>query len=640
MYNYSIMPLDIEHIDEICADVERQYKDKISDCVLFMFKIVPEGIPTIDKAKIQCEKYRLFRDRLAEKGIECGILVQCTIGHGYALNENASFQPVIAFSDGAEKSTYCPYDEGIREYFFNQFATIAKENPKVIMVDDDFRLMFRPSEACACPLHLKRLEEVSGEKFTRETLRKRIYDDKDKRILELYNKTQGESLIDAAKAMRAGIDSVDPSIQGVFCICGIYTEYGAEIEEALAGEGNPKILRINNGRYCSPGARDFSGIMYRAALQMEVLKGKVDIYLAETDTCPQNRYSTGAYPLHSHFTASIIEGCSGAKHWITRLAAFEPKSGEAFRKVLGKHAGFYDALSKLVPKLNHIGCRIPLYNYQRMLLGTGSGSKLNCWHDHILERFGIPIYFAHDFGGALFLGGDDDEIYSDSELLEQLSGTIFIESYTAEKLCKRGFSKYLGVEIKEFGGKKSGEILHINGNKVNSQIGTREIVPLTDSVKWESTVFFLKNGKDRIPLFPGVSSFKNELGGTVYVFCGTPETKFWYTEAFSFLNESRKLQFVDLLKRTGNLPVYYKGDEEVLLRAANIEGTDELFCTVFNIGLDPIEEIELAVEKDVKQVEMLDCSGERVVVDFIKTEDGIIVKKSANTHMPVILFLK
>lgn len=639
MYNYSIMPLDIEHIEEICADVERQYKDKISDCVLFMIKIVPEGTPVIDKAKMQCEKYRLFRDKLTEKGIECGILVQNTIGHGQGLNEKASFQPYVAFSDGSERNTYCPYDEGIREYFYNQFATIAKEKPKVIMVDDDFRLMFRPTEACSCPLHLKRLKELSGEEFTRESLRKRIYDDKDEKILELYNKTQGESLIDAAKVMRAGIDSVDPTIQGVFCICGNYTEYGAEIEEALAGEGNPKILRINNGRYCSPGARDFSGIMYRAALQMEVLKGKVDVYLAETDTCPQNRYSTGAYPLHSHFTASIIEGCSGAKHWITRLHAFELKSGEAFRKVLGKHSGFYDALSKLVPKLKHIGCRIPLFNYQRMLLGTDN-SKLNCWHNFVLERLGLPIYFSHDFGGALFLGGDDDEIYSDSELFEQLSGTVFVESYTAQRLCNRGFSKYLGVDVKDFKGKKSGEILHINGNKANSQIGTKELVPLNDTVKWESTVYFLKDGKDKIPLFPGVSSFKNELGGTVYVYCGTPETRFWYTEAFSFLNESRKAQFVDLLKRTGNLPIWYKNDEEVLLRAANVEGTDEMFCCLFNIGLDPIDEIELGIEKNVESVSMLDCNGKRAQLNFIKTDDGIIVKKSLGIHNPVVLFIK
>ncbi len=29
-------------------------------------------------------------------------------------------------------------------------------------------------------------------------------------------------------------------------------------------------------------------------MQVEKLKGKVDILQAETDTCPQNRYSTGA----------------------------------------------------------------------------------------------------------------------------------------------------------------------------------------------------------------------------------------------------------------------------------------------------------------------------------------------------------
>ena len=73
------------------------------------------------------------------------------------------------------------------------------------------------------------------------------------------------------------------------------------------------------------------------AENMEHLKGIVDIYLAETDTCPHNRYSTSAAMLHGHFTASILEGATGAKHWITRNTATEVNSGKAFRKTLIKY---------------------------------------------------------------------------------------------------------------------------------------------------------------------------------------------------------------------------------------------------------------------------------------------------------------
>ena len=58
---YSIMALDVDHIDEICNDINWQYETGVANCVLFMFKLVPEGDPLINKAKIQGEKYKIFK---------------------------------------------------------------------------------------------------------------------------------------------------------------------------------------------------------------------------------------------------------------------------------------------------------------------------------------------------------------------------------------------------------------------------------------------------------------------------------------------------------------------------------------------------------------------------------------------------
>lgn len=570
------------------------------------------------------------------------MLVQATIGHGYPLNRPFGFTPLKQLADGKDISTCCPYDEDFREHFYQQFATIAKRKPKLIMVDDDFRLMWRPGKGCACKLHSARVSELLGEEMDQEKLYKSIFEEKNERVRAAFIETQRESLLGAAKMMRAGIDSVDPTIPGAFCICGNSTEFGEEIAKILAGEGNPTIVRVNNGNYTPAGARLVTRSFYYAAYQIQQLPN-TDAILAETDTCPQNRYSTGAYSLHTHFTGTILEGASGAKHWLTRLSAFELKSGEMYRRVLTKYSKFYQALSDLVPKLLWLGCRVPVPARPNHL---PVDVRNNEWHICVLERLGLPLYFSAKQGGALFLDGDDDQYYTDEELREIFRGTVFLSAETAENLVKRGFEKEMGVLVRAWNGRYGGtEVLKINGNPCKSQMGLMEIVPLDDAVESLSTVVHVPDGKTREPLFPGVTKYQNALGGTVVVFSGTPKAKFNFQEAFSFLNESRKLQMVKLLKESGNLPVWYPGDAEVYLRAANVldahgKETDELFCAFFNIGLDPIDEIELCTEAEIAAVEMLTPDGQRAECTF-RNEDGkLVVETPAEILHPVMLFLK
>ena len=142
-----------------------------------------------------------------------------------------------------------------------------------------------------------------------------------------------------------------------------------------------------------------------------------------------------------------------------------------------------------------------------------------------------------------------------------------------------------------------------------------------------------------IVCFPATTVFKNSLGGTAVVFCGTPVTKFNYLEAFSFLNESRKRQFIDILQELGELEVYYPGDEEVYLRAARMPDSS-LFVCLFNIGLDPIDEIELAVSGEVSGIELISQTGKRIPLEFKKTGDRVLINRSANVLAPVALIMR
>jgi hypothetical protein len=368
----------------------------------------------------------------------------------------------------------------------------------------------------------------------------------------------------------------------------------------------------------------------------------VDIFLAETDTCPQNRYSTSAALLHAHFTASILEGATGAKHWITRLGAYEPASGKAYRKKLAKYKGFYEALCTYAKELRPFGCRIPLTLMQNYAFTPSEwGLNLSPWATCVLERLGLPLYFGNEGEGAVFLDDFSADGFDDNEIIKFLSGTIIMSVGAAEKLCKRGFGDYLGVRVASYeeatkavaGGEAVG------GIAMTAQYGRRELIPTDPSTEWLSEVFH-KNTltEEREPLYPGVTRFENSLGGEVIVFSGTPDAPYSYATAYSMLNETRKKQFIDILEKRDNLPVYYPEDAELYLRAGRLEG-GEIMAAAFNLSFDALEELPLVIRGNATKIERLNECGERVECAF-EVRDGVTyVKESLAAIEPMVLFI-
>lgn len=641
MHTYTIMPMFPQHREQICRDILDQYARGIADTALFMIKLVPEGDPPIRKAEIAVQEYDRFRDTLGAAGATCGILVQCTIGHGYPLNRMFPFQRYVNLTDGEEENIVCPFDEAAREYFREQFAILAAHRPSVIMVDDDFRLLNRMGKGCACALHLARFNERAGTNLDRATLyerlRRRKEDGECERLARIFEEVQEESLLGAARAMREGIDRVDPALPGVFCGCG--TDPSGEIAHILAGEGNPAVIRVNNGNYTAPGARNLSQVMYRAATQIHLAANRADVYLAETDTCPQNRYSTAAVSLHAHYAATILEGASGAKHWITRLSSFEPESGTAYRDKLAEYAGFYRALAKEVPKLRPFGCRIPLATHVPFDFSTPPYTHApNGWTNCVLERLGFPMYFGDAGEGAVFMDDETPDLFGDEEIQNMLGGMMILSATAAQKLNERGFSADTGVRVRPWEGKNTaGEYLFESGNTCSVQVGRKELIPCPGA-QIDSMVYHVPDGVRHENLFAGSVCFDNPRGGRVITFCGTPSAAFTYTEAFSFLNASRKRQLIRLLREGGHLPLYYPADAEVMLRGAYTE-KGELFCAFFNLGLDPLDAVQLCVQTPVRHVERLTKEGKRETLTF-REKDGIYrIDVPALTLEPVILFL-
>lgn len=642
MHYYSIMRLNMEHIDEYCEDIKKQCETGVSDCALFSMPLVPEGNPPTDKAGIMVEQYKKYKEKLDAMGIRNGILVQCSIGHGYRLGELFPFTQCENIIDGKKEYICCPYDDDFCEFFKGVMSKLASAKPDVIMIDDDFRLLCRSGAGCACPLHMAEFNRLAGTDMTREELLEILKkdDEESRHYTDIFVETQKASLLKAARAMREGIDAVDPSIPGLTCGCGDNAEFFDEIARIFAGKGNPVVVRLNCGNYLTSSGRGFTGTFMRVAAQIAKLKGKADVFLDETDTCPQNRYSTSAQVLHARHVGAVLEGVNGAKHWITR-AQYEPDSGKAYRKILAKNHGMYLALADIVSDLKWRGFRIPVLAEPYYDLTTPWWTpERGGWGTNLIERLGLPMYFSAENGGVGCYEGAADRTLSDEAIKEILSGTVILASDTAKRLQDRGFGEYLGVEVREWNGvPTSNEKLYINGNTCPVQNNIMELVPLNDDVIVDSMV---QNSKDRTnytPLFPGSTIYKNLLGGTIIVFAGTPVSEFNFTQPFAFLCESRKKQLIKMISEAGELPVYYPEDAEIYLRAADMPDGG-LFCSVFNLGLDNLDEIPLVTEKEVTSVQMMLPNGAWTECPFRKEDGKIIAETPAMTLNPVILILK
>ncbi len=639
LFSYTIMPLDVEHLEEICQDIKQQHEKGIASMALFKMTLVPEGNPPADKVTILCKQFAKFKSRLGEMGLKCGILVQATVGHGWILGEMFPYQTHVNFTDGVPTRVVCPCDRDFLQFLYNEMSIIAKYEPDHVMIDDDLRTIWFKGEGCACPLHMEMFNKRAGTSIGREELWEIVNQrtEQSKKFTDIFVECQKDSLVEAAKTIRAGFDSVNPKLSASYCCCGNNAEFAYEISSILAGEGNPVTVRINNGNYTPQGARYLSRVFHRAATQIAKLKGRVDVILAETDTCPQNRYSVSANGMHAHYTGSILEGVNGAKHWITRLMTHEPKSGEKYREVLAKNRGFYEKLAEIQPALKWRGCRIfvpstPDFTYGRVK------EEWDGWSYCVLEKLGLPMYYSAENGGVVCLEGDADSRMNDTEIMEMLRGNVILASDTAKNLIDRGFGKYLGVDVREWNGKQPVREIYKSGECSGIQMQIKELVPLSEKTIVNSKACNTTDYENYEYLFPGVTEYENELGGRVFVFSGTPVAEFHLSTAFSFLNYSRKEQLIELMKKTGEMPVYYPNDEEVYFKVADMPN-GQVMCALFNIGLDPIEKIELVCDFEAERFEALMPSGDVKEISYSKENGRYILDASAQILDPVVIFI-
>ena len=145
--------------------------------------------------------------------------------------------------------------------------------------------------------------------------------------------------------------------------------HAREFAQILAAPGQTPVIRGAGAPYHLGGKGTFHVVdmMSSYAMQKAVVGNDV-VYMQESDTCPQTLWATSAVRTFDHLLMLALNGCKGAKIWITRTGNYrERKSAEAYRRIFRENKGMVEWAANVDISLR--GVVVPCCGPERLNFG-------------------------------------------------------------------------------------------------------------------------------------------------------------------------------------------------------------------------------------------------------------------------------
>lgn len=624
----SVMPLDDRHSAELADDAADLGKTTFIDGIAWMCSVHPGGNPPADKGASYAEMYRKTSSLLRKKSsLKQGILLQSTMGHGGYPGTPVPWQLIVRHN-GTSVYRMCPLDERFLAYIARTCKTLSSAKPDFFMVDDDTRLVWMDVPGCFCPLHLAEFSKRTGRKWTREEvvamLKKGESADR-----SAWMALKKDTLSRLFSVIRGNFDSTVP---GMLCsvICECHLLNAVDYAKILAAPGQKPIVRGSGAPY-HDGMNFFHVVNDRSsyALQLD-MAGKDVVYLQEADTCPHTLWATSATRAFDHLFILALEGCKGAKMWITRTSNYhEKKAALAYRRVFRANKGMMEWAVKTDFR-------------QRGVVVPFSGPWTRNFADMYLSLIGVPYRFGKAGAGEVTaVTANNLKTLAPGEIRRILSGRVIADASAALWLAENGYSSYTGVSAKEW---KKGTIqTHDFGNgrfvKGMRPVG---LADLSDTAEGAQTVTRLLNQPsiDAGPVYvaPGSVLYRNSEGGTVLTLAQPVlRQRPAYHEAtlFSEGYKTQMLEWLGMLSDGVPGEVCYLGAGPVMCMSGSTEKGESVFV-LDALDIDGDEAPEIMFERPPVSVERLQGDGSWKPVRFRRTgeknwtlDSPIAVQRSA-----------
>ena len=619
---WNIVPPSIGNEDIAIKDIIEFHKRTGIDTVLYSMPLNPRNSEPYKHLEASVASFRKIKAGLAGYPIKCGILIQAVLGH--VTNPTVVIDGWTRTYTSTQKAArFCALNPLFAEYIRTIGAKVAAEKPFFILGDDDIRSNNGGRE-CFCQLHVNEYNRrFNGSFKTPEEYRQAVMNAKNTDQVYLnYEILRREGVANVGKLIREGINSVDPSIPGGTCCPGGEYHHYFDVTREFAAKDQPHMMRICNAHYVEESPREFAYNVLKTQIYRKHFDAIQSLF-DESDTFPHAPHSKSAVSMHAKLASAIFNGLKGSKLWyVNSTKAGGWQVNRSYTDILAKYAKFYPALFDAVQGSTDGGVYVPGYISQHLLHSTTSYTPVlpmekENWA-YYMGIYGIPycgeVRFEHD-GIYSLRGAYAVSRLTDAQIMAMFKNKMFVDGAAAVELCKRGFSKYMGVETRTPECFYTSEVYKDSKAYIytRSWIGAPQLVVKSPKAKVmtliHGTAYDLKGDRRRV--VPGSVLFENSLGGKIMT------VAFCSDEHFSLrAGKPRKDWMIYLLEKLDAEVVQGAVLNDTPVMSIKRKAADgSMLLMVCNLGYDPIEKLQIKLSKSEK-IEMLNADGKWKSVDF------------------------
>ena len=593
----NVAPYSPGEEDVVARDMIEYRTRTGNDFVLYSLTLHPEGRPATNKVAQALASYRRLRRELEGSGVRLGVLLQAILGHWPRVDKDIEPWQRTVDVEGREVR-FCILDPRFRDYIQYVGTELAKERPAFVLGDDDIR-GHSPWGECFCPLHVAEFNRRTGLHLSGEELRSSVKRG-DPFVKGTMEELCREIPLTTSRLLREAIDAVDPSIGAGACMPYWHENDAGAFAKALAGPRHSAVLRIDSGMYNERSAKDFPANVQRMLANLSRWGGEIPVLLDEADTFPHDCYSKSAVSFHSKLVAGLFSGLKGAKLWFVNAHKAGRPVSRKYTDVLSAHRGLYSALVDLVTETRPIGLAIPAGDVLLDCSITDRTPFNPCgetWGAFMAGRFGVPYYCASDFSDPdpvyALMGTESVRRLSDEQLNAMFARKVLLDGGAVLALSKRGFSELMGVKAESLDFRFNSERAVADGRiyPYAKNEKTPFLTTLDGATSLTRLVYSPFEGATPEDVCAGVSVFTNRLGGRVVATAYHPGISY-----HDRINAPRREWFSRVLDAAcgDGFPVQVRNEQDVLA-LARVGRNGALVVSVWNLGFDPIDDLDLVV---------------------------------------------
>ncbi len=604
-----------------------KYRHVTSEVTFF----TSETHPPLPLGTIEQRVAALARRMPVVRSLRCraGINVLATIGHH---NENlpgslAGDYVRLTDLDGEVcLGSFCPNDEGMRDYVARLYRLVASADPDYLWIDDDVRLFgHKPILAgCFCDVCLARFEQACGTRYTRDSLGKALDTgpvETKLAVRRAWLRHNRDTIGRLLTLIERSVHELKPGLPLGFMTGDRFYE-GYDFDrwaEILAGPDGAEVMwRPGGGNYTDERLDGIAEKAHCIGRQTALLPGSVVSIQSEVESFPYQRLRKSVHATVLEAACYIAGGCTGAAFNV--LSAYDEPLDEYEPLVRGleKARPLLDLLARALGRSKPIGvysgwCKDTFA--ARNLSGpwfARDGAPPETGHAEELLAIGLPAAYSDSQARVTALSGDGVLALNEQQILDALTGGVYMDAGALRRLNERGHQDLTGFAVERI--EDCDCIEQLTADTLNGVFSGRRrdgrqsfwrcpAYGLGCTDEGARVLARLVDYGAREVAACGMGVFENRLGGRVCVAGYYPWTQ------LQSLSKSAQLKSVVRWLSKDTLPAYVASFHRVNLWV-RAPADAALAIALVNASLDVADHLVLLARTDREQVRVYDmqCS--------------------------------